>query len=349
MKTTLYKVDVSGTIREWTIERISQNEFAMHHGVMGGSIQTKIEFVEEGKAGRTLDEQILSRMASRISKKRDMGYCNSIEKARENINLNSINMVKPMLAQKEIQVPKEFALQYKYDGNRCLITKQNGKVFAYSRNGKLINSIDHIIDSASHIPEGAILDGELYKHGVPLQTLRSWISRKQAESEGLEYMCYDIVSPLGYLGRYKSLLRLGLEGSITLARTLFLDETSLALEGLNSRLLDARKEGYEGLMIRDVKTPYEAGKRSKSLIKIKHFEDDEFRVINILRSSDDWGILVCETKTGKLFKVSAPGDINFKKHVLENKYDFIGKDVTVEYANLTKDGIPFHPIAIAFR
>lgn len=350
MRVELYKKDNKGCIRYWSIEN-TESGITITHGVHGGALNNKHEVITEGKGGRTLKEQIMSRMASRISKQRDSGYVNSVEKAKEGKATNALKLPKPMLAAKlkDSPLPDRFMLQYKYDGNRCLITKQDGKVFAYSRNGKIINSIDHILEAAKDIPEGMILDGELYCHGVPLQTLRSWISKKQAESNGLVYQCYDYMdSELGFVDRSLSLLKLDLPYPIKVDLGELITPLELEREGINSRFKRAREDGYEGLIARHLDKPYEDGKRSKSLIKIKGWEDAEYLVVAIHASADGWAILECETPKGN-FRVSAPGTISEKTHVLENKDEYIGKWVTVEYANLTIRGIPFHPTAIAWR
>jgi len=346
MKTTLYKQDVTGEIREWSVERVDDETYIITWGLHGGALQEQYEKVKENQSGRELKEQMMLEMASRISKRRDQGYVNSIQKALEPVT-NSINMPRPMLAQKyqERLIPEDFFVQYKYDGNRCLITKQNNKVFAYSRNGKIINSINHITNAARFIPEGTILDGELYHHGTPLQTLRSWIAKGQADSMNLVYMCYDIMMNASTIVRFDTITNIGLIPPIFIAPTYRHDRKDL----IPKQFRIARDHGYEGLIVRDVNSHYEAGKRSKSLIKVKEWHSDEFLVTGVEPSRDNWGILVCTDKNSKQFKVSAPGSIPDKEYVLANSDHYIGQQVTVEYANLTKDGIPFHPVAIAFR
>lgn len=344
--TTLYKQDVTGEIREWSIDKIEEDCYILRWGLLGGALQEKREYVEENQSGRNLSEQMLMDMASRIGKRRDAGYVNSIKKACEPVT-NAINMPKPMLAQKynEKLIPDSFLIQYKYDGNRCLVTKQNGKVFAYSRNGKLIKSIDHILEAARNIPEGTILDGELYCHGIPLQTLRSWIARDQADSMGLVYMCYDIMEKASQLFRRGTLMSLELNDPILYAPTFTCDDKYKITEYFKN----ARMDGYEGLIIRDLYTKYEDGKRSKSLIKVKEWHSAEYLVTDIIPSRDGWGILKCIDEGGREFKVSAPGTMPERTKILINRELHIGRMVTVEFANLTNDGIPFHPVAIAFR
>ena len=60
--------------------------------------------------------------------------------------------------------------------------------------------------------------------------------------------------------------------------------------------------------------------------------------------------VVCQDlKTGKQFNSNIKGTFEWYKELLDNKDNYIGKLVTVQYANLTPDGIPRFPFAIAFR
>ena len=345
----MYIKDNTGALRVWSIE-VQDYVIIMTHGQLFGSMQYKSEEVLEGKGGRTREEQIMSRMASRISKQRDKGYTNDIEKARSEKATNTLNLKKPMLARKYSgELPVSFYLQPKYDGNRCLITKQNGKVIAYSRNGKLFQSIDHILEAAKNIPEGMTLDGELYCHGVPLQTLRSWIAKKQAASNGLVYMCYDVMLDAPYKKRLETIKNLTLGDSIKKVLTPLITPLDLAVTSIADRLKAIRLLGYEGLIARHPDGTYEDGKRSKYLIKIKDWHRAEYMIIDIVSSVDNWARLVCITADGKEFKMSAPGTIIRKEDILRDKHLYIGRTVTGEYANLTKDGVPFHPTAIAIR
>ena len=82
---------------------------------------------------------------------------------------------------------------------------------------------------------------------------------------------------------------------------------------------------------------------------MKDFQTGEFKVVDIVPSKDGWGVAVCEAYNGRRFKVSVPGNMQQKKEVYNNRYLFIGKMLTVEYMYLTNDGLPFHPVAIAWR
>jgi len=347
MNKILYAKDVKGSIRVWIITA-HDSGLTIEHGMLGGALQTKEETIRVGLASRTKDEQIYSRYLSRINKQYDQGYREDLEKVRKEKRKNAIGLLRPMLAApiknvRGIDYGQAF-YQNKYDGNRCLITKQNGTIIAYSRNGKPVTTIRHIT-SGIRLEEGETIDGELYCHGVPLQRLCSWIKREQEATLNLSLRVYDIVEDSPYIDRLERLESLVLGEHAGIVPTVRVDSEN-ALDGLLERSLS---DGYEGGILRWGEAGYEDGKRSKSLAKIKVFEDEEFEVVDIELSKDGWAILVCELPSGKLFRVSAPGSMADKYRVAELPNHFIRKMVQVKYANLTKDGIPFHPVAVRFR
>lgn len=348
IETTLYCKDNTGKMRAWSIS-IQGIELVMQYGYIGGSIQEKRERVPYGKAGRTQEQQIRLQYESRVNRQLDKGYVADIEKAKQGMK-NRLGFHKPMLAKvfknvRDIDYKSAF-IQHKYDGHRCLITKKHGEIIAYSRNGKLIESIGHILKDV-HLQEGETIDGELYCHGVPLQRISSWVKAKQPESKNLNFIGYDMISGSEYA---KRLLQLGSSideqsTCIHVAPTSRVDSA----EEATFHFQNSRMQGYEGSIVRWGFDGYEDGKRSKHLVKIKAAFDDEFPVVDIKSSKDGWAILICMTRDGKEFAVSAPGTMHQKKMILEQKEDHIGLNVSVEYANLTKDGIPFHPVAVRFR
>ena len=344
---TLYAKDNNGAIRIWQIG-IENDQIKIEHGQLGGAMQSQFEDVAQGKAGRDRLEQIESRMRSRINAKFDAGYVDNVDQAQVERRTNAAGLLKPMLAQplkniKNADYSNAF-VQYKYDGNRCLITNQGGELIAYSRNGKRIDTLDHILQDIN-LPEGATIDGELYCHGFPLQTIVSWVKRKQAHTDKIRFHAYDIISPIAYTERLEMLKDLELHGASELVPSWRVN----SFEQIQKLFKLSRQNGYEGSIIRLNDYGYEDGKRSKGLIKVKAWQDAEFAVTDILESADGWAVLECSLPNGKSFRVSAPGSIDEKRYVLDNKDFYIFRSVRVEYAQLTKDGIPFHPVAIDWR
>jgi len=342
-KYTLYKITSGNQVYVWNIYSKS-NIIHIVFGIIGGVMQTVEEQVEVNQSGRSLLEQIDSRMMSRINKQIDKGYRLSIEEAKLNIGMNSMDLLKPMLAQRFDKISgidySNCFIQMKYNGHRCIITNTGEEIIAYSRNGKPIESIGHILKGINLRP-GQTLDGELYIHNTPLQDLGSLIRRKQPGSVMLQYVAYDYMADISYQHRLDILRYNDWGSNITVAPTKIWTPNVVLKDELDESIHD----GYEGLILRHGDKGYEAGKRSNSLVKVKKCMDQEFLVINILPSKDGWAILECNVGT-KSFRVSAPGTIENKYHIYNNKEKYIGRWITVEFFEWTNDGKPFHPSAI---
>lgn len=365
---TLYKRDGRGFIRYWKCYEVDDG-IEMEFGVLGGTPQFQYEEIEFGKGGRDQDEQIASRINSRVNSKLDDGYLYDLEKVKASSKaLNRMGFSKPMLAKKQEDVnlsvvcSKPFYIQYKLDGNRCLIHNDGERLIAYTRNGKEFTTLSHIVDKLRDVvPPGYTLDGELYIHGVSLQSIVSLVKRKQPDTEKVIYHVYDMISDQPFSERYSELETILSDFKdnptlpIRLVKTARYEPDSPV--ELGEVLKEARLLKYEGLMLRSdykavrntmTKTGYEDGKRSATLIKFKEWESEEFKVIDIIPSKDGWARCVCECKGGE-FTASCPGDMSFRRYVMENKHLFIGKKLTCEFAYWTAERKPFHPTAVAFR
>lgn len=346
---TLYKISAYGVIQQWSIEKTS-NGLKVTWGRRGGYVHVQEETVELNKSGRNFDQQLRLRMDSRVNLQLDRGYCSTIDEAAKSRGLNATKRGRPMLAQKYVPTKrydlKNMWWQYKYDGHRCLITREGDEIIAYSRNGKIINTISHITSSLN-IPEGYTLDGELYIHDTPLQTISSIVRRVQPDNIKLKYVVYDALLEQSFSKRLDYIMNLRLPAlhSFVAPTTEKPDLDMLTNKGIKEQ---AQAYGYEGFMLRTNTAPYEVGKRSDQLLKVKTRYDTEAKVIGILPSADGCAVLVCKLGNTE-FKVVAPGTIEQKVHIYENAGVYIGKYVTVEYAELTKEGVPFHPVAIGFR
>lgn len=343
---TLYAIDNKGQTRVWSVEELDDG-ILMSHGVLGGAMQEKHEPVLEGLASRTLAEQITSRALSRINRKIDSGYCSTLEEAQNQPRTNSLGFQKPMLAAKFVDCKKidydRLYYQHKYDGNRMLVRNENGVNIAYTRNGKPIETIPEIIEGME-IPEGMTIDGEIYCHGESLQTIVSWVKRRQPDSLRLRYHAYDIMSDMDYIERLSILetLNLGEYGEVVPTQR-YMPDSPITIK----QLLDESIElGFEGLILRQHDFPYEAGKRSKSLIKVKKFLDDEFKIIGTHLSKDGLPMVDFDTGRNTEGKATMPGSM-IQKAALYDRNDLVGKWVHLEYSQWTKDNIPFHPTATA--
>jgi len=348
----LFKRHVNG-LGTWRIWNNGNALHIAHATCEGGAEVTHVEYVETNMSGRSMQEQIQLRIQSRVRRQLDKGYKTTRDEALSSTT-NQLGLLRPMLAQQFAKVSNinlvNAQLQKKLDGHRCLVTNQDG-ILPYSRQGKEIKTIEHIINILKdRLPSGDTLDGELYCHGVPLQTIGSWIKRKQDNTSKLWYVVYDLVSPEPFTERYNELK--GILGPLLSDKScpvkLLPCVPYTTSEAMWDFFHDARSKKFEGAMLRTNDRGYQDGIRSSSLIKIKAFEDTEVRVKGFDVAKDGCAICICEYK-GKDLRVLAPGSRDDKRKILDDKDSFIDKYLTIEYAYLTNDGIPFQPVAVRWR
>jgi DNA ligase-1 len=192
------------------------------------------------------------------------------------------------------------------------------------------------------------LDGELYLHGVPFQKLSSMV---KLSDEGLEYHVYDLATdrPLGFAERYAEVHDMFKKCLNLKCLKCKLVECTFArnLKDVKAALKRYVKAGYEGVMIRDMNTPYEGGKRSASLLKYKKFTTDEFRVVDVLEATGkDKGTPVFEFGN---FRARPVGTLEERRDMFRHKEDYIGKMMTVKFQGVSQAGVPRFPVALAIR
>ena len=333
--------------------------------VIGGkAVETPTKYTVGKNIGRANEttplEQAELEANSKVAKKLDGGYLADMPEEGDTAK-NGLGFIKPMLAQpidKVKQWDYPVYVQPKFDGHRMLATIQDHKVVLYSRQGKVLD-VEHIratLQTAydADIWTGRVLDGEVYAHGETLQTISSWVKKPKPESLRLVYNLYDVDWAYPYGDRVKLLNQL-----LDNIETTHLDGTETRLVYSEEELNDLHAKyiglGYEGTIVRQGNAGYEQGKRSKSLMKKKDFQDAEFKIIDSLRgkrnerNNTEVGIYKCVTDAGVEFSVTAPGNAQEKHTHAINGGQNIGLYLTVKYFNLTPDGCPFHPVALRIR
>jgi DNA ligase-1 len=109
--------------------------------------------------------------------------------------------------------------------------------------------------------------------------------------------------------------------------------------------------GYEGLMIRQLGKGYE-NKRSWQLVKVKIFEDAEFKLVGFEEDvrGEFVGTFVLELptpvvdregKTVTTFRAGASGQtVEDRAYMLKHPAEFLGKRATVEFFGRSEYGVP---------
>lgn len=355
---TLYQVDNKKDLRQWSItDRWSERRqcwvIIIRHGLVTGKKVEQHEDIFHGKGGRDLLEQVQSRINSRVNNQLAKGYRYDIEEAIKNVSKNAFGFVKPMLAQpitKQKSVDTKGAvLQRKLDGNRMLVTKQEGKLIAYSRNGKMVSNMEHILEQLGWIEEGQTVDGEVYRHGMQVTDIRGSIAKKQADTKTLKYHIYDIIEDRSFKERF-SIANYTQEEMEYMPNVVFEPWWAVTTAEATQELFNTvRGQGYEGLIMRLDGYGYEVGKRSKCLLKIKERYDAEYEVIDVEVAKDGTGVLVMRLPNGGVVKGVAPGTRGDKRHVADIPELYVGRQCTCSYAFITAAGVPFHLTCDSWR
>lgn len=97
-------------------------------------------------------------------------------------------------------------------------------------------------------------------------------------------------------------------------------------------------DGFEGIMLRSTDAPYEFT-RTTALLKYKLFKDAEYEIVDFEEGKgNSAGIaakVVCKTSDGQLFKAGCCGSMDYRRDLLINKVNHIGKLATIKYQELT--------------
>jgi len=162
----------------------------------------------------------------------------------------------------------------KYDGDRMLAFKTGARVLLLSRNGKDRTGRFTTIAAAIAAlrPAALLLDGEVVVFD------RKRVSRfqlLQQEKGAAVYVVFDCLFVNGKDLRREPLSarRATLEEVVSSKGVLRLSQR-LAANGLAAYKL-AKRRGYEGLVAKDLSSPY-IGKRSSFWLKVKVHQEDEF-------------------------------------------------------------------------
>jgi ATP-dependent DNA ligase len=312
-------------------------------------------------------EQAESEFYSRIRyQKERKGYSESIPTAPPSL---------PMLAQEYKGNPEfpGYAFQPKLDGIRCILSKDG----LLSRKNRLITSCPHIELYLNRIPDGIKLDGELYIPNTPFNTIESYVMRTTPDrvSMEIEFHIFDIMDTeapfearieeanriVGLLEDayiyfrttpdhpYQKLKYFAQKCPFKLVQTIIEPDPTT----INDTIIDHHfkyflSQKYEGMMVRNLHAAYEINKRSKSLLKMKHFIDSEFEIIDVVAGSDQQGIFVCKTTNGEQFRCSFRGTKGKRQNILKYKDNYIGKFLKVEYEGLFPTGVPRCPVGVHY-
>lgn len=332
MNKTLYGLDKNSGHKIWNIS-VAGDEIIITHGKKGGKLQTKTEKVKGKNIGRsnetTPKEQALLEAESRFKKQLDRGYRENIEELEE-LPLSAMLAVDYHKQGHRIVYP--CIVQPKLDGCRCLAIRHEDRVELRSRGSKEY-TVAHIQEELMKVMKvGEVWDGEIYKHGLPLEHIMSAVKKPNENTPSLGYVLFDVVTDDTYELRVIELQRLRRNvldpyGCVTVLEFAVVDN-EYHMKELHDKYV---AEGFEGIMIKNYKGVYESGKRSADLQKLKMFFDEEFEIAAIHEDRNGNAVFeVFDPLANATFTVCY-GSFDERKYQLEHPEEFIGEWLTVQY------------------
>lgn len=380
---TIYKKTSKGAIEQWSIWTEGA-DIVTEYGHVGGKMQQSRERAEAMNVGKANMRSAVAQAEAQaksqhLAKTERKGYVDSIEKAQAGEN-GGAGGIRPMLAKPFEDCEKKFVYpcyaQPKLDGIRCIaVVEDNSSVSLWSREQKPIVAVPRIVEAvqALNLPPGTVLDGELYNHELKddFETISSCVRKQYAASDEeqalIQYHVYDLPRHPGlpanaHFGDRTTLLALILGNAMS---SIHFVETKLI--DMRPRLLSYRRDcqlrGYEGAMARALE-PYQEGKRSSFLLKLKEFLEDDYAIVGVREGVGKMaGLAIFECrreavpesddermKVAANFSVKLEGKLENLKQYLVDESTWQGKKLTVKYFALTnKNKVPRFPVGKCVR
>lgn len=275
-----------------------------------------------------------------------------------------VDAIFPMLAHdyrkhfKKLSLP--FAVSRKIDGIRAIAQTCEDNVCMTSRLSKPFKYIERVKEDIHNIYKkfpDIIFDGEVYSHEIPFSRISGAVRKtksKSVDDDMLEYWIFDIICDECYKDRMDLLKKIeayynqiDTNGKL---RFVYYDvvNTRDDIIRLHEQYV---KEGFEGVICRNLDGKYKQKFRSYDLQKYKDFEDDEFKIVNTKEGrGSEKGAIIFECVSGdKCFDVRPRGSIDTRKDMWNRRNEYIGKMLTVRYQTTQDHELPRFPVGICVR
>jgi ATP-dependent DNA ligase len=359
----LFSKDTTGNTRIWYMEQ-KGDQYRTYSGVKDGNLVisewSTAEGKNIGKANETLAiYQAESEINAKYKKQLKTGYHEKEEDAHK-----GTSYVEPMLAQSYNKLSskkkpnfktEEFGIQIKFNGNRCVATKEG----LFTRKGEVYRSVAHIHNSLKPFFDkypDAILDGELFNNDLRQrlneisELIRKTVNVTPEVLENSEklvkYYIYDGYNMDGMdeITPYKTRKQWIDKNVIPISPYLVEVKTEIikSEDHMNEIFTRLVEDQQEGGILRRMNSPYEH-KRTANLIKLKIDDSDEGLILDITDGDGNWkgaATNVTLKWNGIVFDGVFKGKYEVRDKILKNKQDWIGKTVTFLYMGLTGKGTP---------
>lgn len=371
----LYKRDRRGKVITWIIENDNKSYWTTTGDLGGQMTTTAPTFCEAKNVGRanetTVEQQVLLEVESKVKKQYDLGYIDSMPSETRRFDVSLANKYIDRVKKNKLDFP--YIFQPKLDGIRAYLSLVNGKIVARSRNHKEIVSVPHIlcdpvITRLFEAWPDLILDGELYNHELhdDFNKICSIIAKKKLKREDviaskryIRFNCFDCYfqdhpelkfkerNDMLFSEAYEAISCLDDEDAENVSID-FVSSIGISVDEFENCFVNSQEEveqkikeyidlGFEGIMLKK-DTTYNFG-RSNELLKYKFFIDSEYEITGFEEGKGNLaGIattVICVDERGVEFRAGTTGTEEYRRYLLDNPLEFIGKLATIKYQELT--------------
>ena len=272
---------------------------------------------------------------------------------------NLIQQHQVMLASKfEGKLKGEVSMSLKLDGIRNSAMIENGRIIHKSRQGKVVEGLNQINQALNELElDGYFIDGELIRinhDNIPsdenFRLTTTVVNSKSDNKKGLEFVVFDMTPiedyhrgkcDMTYIERLK-LMEEKIGNGNEFIRLVPKYGITKDVDEIYDKLNEVVNRQLEGLMLNTLNGKYEFGKRPKSIMKVKKFQDGDVLVTDVIEG--DGRLVGTLGKVEVQFKYKDKVYTNYvgsgfsdseRSYYWEHKDELIGKVITISYFEIS--------------
>lgn len=349
---------------------LSKKKINKKVAVMGDRLETieeAMEYLKQHNSGKDSDIAMIKDFCDR--QEGCKLFCEGLftKSLKIGVDVKSLNKAIPnliqqhqvMLASKfEGKLKGEVSMSLKLDGIRNSAMIENGRIIHKSRQGKVVEGLNQINQALEELElDGYFIDGELIRinhDNIPsdenFRLTTTVVNSKSDNKEGLEFVVFDMTPiedyhrgkcDMTYIERLK-LMEEKIGNGNEFIRLVPKYGITKDVDEIYDKLNEVVNQNLEGLMLNTLNGKYEFGKRPKTIMKVKKFQDGDVLVTDIIEG--DGRLKGTLGKVEVQFKYKDKIYTNYvgsgfsdseRSYYWEHKDELIGKVITISYFEIS--------------
>ena len=349
---------------------LSKKKINKKVAVMGDRLETieeAMEYLKQHNSGKDSDIAMIKDFCDR--QEGCKLFCEGLftKSLKIGIDVKGVNKAIPnliqqhqvMLASKfEGKLKGEVSMSLKLDGIRNSAMIENGRIIHKSRQGKVVEGLNQINQALEELElDGYFIDGELIRinyDNIPsdenFRLTTTVVNSKSDNKEGLEFVVFDMTPiedyhrgkcDMTYIERLK-LMEEKIGNGNKFIRLVPKYGITKDVDEIYDKLNEVVNRQLEGLMLNTLNGKYEFGKRPKSIMKVKKFQDGDVLVTDVIEG--DGRLVGTLGKVEVQFKYKNKIYTNYvgsgfsdseRSYYWEHKDELIGRIITISYFEIS--------------